>query len=190
MSKAYFDPIDDGPAPKIRICEHKGCEEQAMYPAPKGRSSLRQYYWFCLDHVREYNKKWNYYAGMDEDEIEHSRRVDITWQRPTWPIGKGPSKSFAKIFDQNFDPFSLFEDDHSPIQDNYQPSFAKNSDEAKALKVLQLDQPVTFSDIKQAYKALVKKFHPDANSGSKQAEERLKRIIIAFGVLKKSLGGK
>ena len=44
-------------------CEAKGCEEPGLYPAPKGRGHEGEYHRFCLDHVREYNKSYNYFSG-------------------------------------------------------------------------------------------------------------------------------
>ena len=69
-----------------RHCEHPGCEMPGEHRAPKDRS-LSDYWWFCLDHVRDYNRAWNYYAGMSEPEIELHLRNDTCWQRPTWPLG-------------------------------------------------------------------------------------------------------
>ena len=56
--------------PNIRRCDHPECGEEGKFPAPQSRQKLREYYWFCLDHVRDYNRKWDYYAGMKPEEIE------------------------------------------------------------------------------------------------------------------------
>jgi hypothetical protein len=47
---------------------------------------MTQYRWFCLQHVREYNAAWNYYAGMSDDEVEADIRRDPGWPRPSWPL--------------------------------------------------------------------------------------------------------
>ena len=50
-----------------------------------------------------------------------------------------------------------------------------------------LTPAVTEKELKARYKQLVKKHHPDANGGDKQAEERLKIINEAYTTLKKFL---
>lgn len=176
--------------PPERICDREGCCEPALYPAPKDRTHLREYFWFCIDHIREYNTNWNYYMGMNEDEIEHHRRSDTTWQRPTWPLGKSPIKSLKDIHDDILDPYGIFSEKPKEVEQKPQPQkpgicFSYNTYEARALIQLGLEQPVTFFAIKKAYKELAKQYHPDANNGDKTAEERLKVINHAYGILKK-----
>ena len=67
------------------------CYETGKYKAPKSRSNLKNYYYFCLDHVKEYNKSWDFYKGLSVDEMELSLRKDIVWDRPSWPLN-GRSK--------------------------------------------------------------------------------------------------
>lgn len=171
-----FRPKDEG-----RQCDHKGCLEGGEFRAPKSRDRLREYYWFCLDHVREYNKGWNYYAGLSEPEIEHIVRFDTVWNRQTWPMS-GMSAHEARLrcaLDRDFGigGGKGYKPDPQP---------ALTAEENRALKVLGLTFPVEFATIKTRYIALVKEHHPDANGGSKESEERLKSINLAFGVLKAS----
>ena len=65
-----------------------GCPLEGEYRAPKSRSQLRDYFWFCLDHVRAYNAAWDFYKGMSPGQIEAHLRDDTAWQRPTWPLGR------------------------------------------------------------------------------------------------------
>ena len=74
--------------PATRRCDHPGCADAGEYRAPKSPDRLREYFWFCIDHVREYNKAWNFYAGLSELEIERMVRFDTVWQRQTWPLGR------------------------------------------------------------------------------------------------------
>ena len=71
-----------------------GLSRAAEYPAPKSRDRLDEYHWFCLEHVREYNKSWNFCDGMNE-EIESEIREDTVWRRPTWPLGSGEMNALA-----------------------------------------------------------------------------------------------
>ncbi len=65
-----------------------GCGAPGEYRAPKSRSNLNEYWWFCLEHVRAYNAAWDFYKGMTPGEIEAQMRADTAWQRPTWPLGR------------------------------------------------------------------------------------------------------
>ena len=70
-----------------RVCEAPGCRLHGEYRAPWARDRLNEYRWFCLEHVREYNKKWDYFAGLGAEQIEAHIRADTTWRRPVWPLG-------------------------------------------------------------------------------------------------------
>lgn len=166
---------DDGPA--LRCCDSPGCEAAGEHRAPKSRERLRDYYWFCLNHVRDYNSAWNYYAGMSEAEVESERRGDTYWHRPTWPFTG--ERGFK---DGIGDHFGLFEDEATARQAGKE-RFAMRTPELAALAVLDLSPPVTRQTIKSRYKELVKRHHPDANGGSKEAEERLKAINRAYETL-------
>ena len=67
-------PLDDAVEVETdsvaRACDHPECAEAGLHRAPRSRDALNSYYWFCLDHVRAYNKAWNYYADMSDDEVE------------------------------------------------------------------------------------------------------------------------
>lgn len=175
-------------APAERRCQQPGCTEPGTYRAPKSRQNLNEYVWFCLDHVRDYNRAWNYYAGMDESEVEAHIRNDTVWQRPTWPLGSWhsfrPRHGGAKT--RFRDPFGFFREDGAPADKGGEPRHSLPPAERQALTVLELSPPVTRDEIKIRYKDLVKKLHPDANGGDKEAEERLKIINQAYSTLKQS----
>jgi len=182
--RAYFrldEPIREVP-PEARMCEHPECREEGVHRAPKARDRLNEYFWFCLDHVRAYNRSWNYYEGMDGSEIEAHIREDTVWQRPSWPLGGwGSRRSAGPIFR---DYFGFFAEGPSGAGRNDAPRRAPMSAEEQALAALDLQAPVTLTEIKVRYKILVKRLHPDANGGDKAAEERLKLINQAYSTLK------
>jgi hypothetical protein len=172
-----------GPTPAGRGCEIPGCREDGQYPAPKARDRLREYYWFCLDHVRQYNAAWDYYRDMSQAEIEAHLRHDTTWRRPTWRIGGARSLDFDLA-----DEFGLFEHDGAGAQAERARRKAagrhQSGSEIQALAVLDLEPPVTFARIRARYRTLVKRHHPDANGGDRQSEERLKLINQAYTTLR------
>ena len=165
------------PKPKIKICDHPECQEPGEYRAPKDRS-LKNYYWFCLKHVREYNKNWNYYAGMTEQEIEKENKFDSLSQKKTWPFGLplkhllkgGHVKDYFKLFSQR-------SDGDMPLSPQL------NEKQTKAVQKMGLSYPFSKDQLKTHYKKLVKKYHPDVNKGAKEAEEKFKEISQAYRVL-------
>lgn len=158
-------------------CDSPDCHKAGEYRAPKSREHLQDYYWFCLEHVRVYNKSWNYYAGMSEDEVEVERRADTYWHRPTRPLG-GDSFYSYKINDS----FGLFEDQEVG-EKTKSSNIAATGKELEALSILNLSPPVTRQEIKNKYKELVKIHHPDTNRDNKDAEEQLKLINRAYETL-------
>jgi hypothetical protein len=189
MSKHRARTVHDSyaaPRAATRVCDHPDCVAAGEYRAPKSRSTLNEYWWFCLDHVREYNRSWDYYAGMSTDQIEAEVRRDTTWQRPSWPMGKwGAQEKYLR--DRVLHGFS-FEFGHtngkSQAEEQAQRRQAARTAEEEALAVLDLAPPVDFPQIKARYRELAKRHHPDANGGDKAAEEKLKEINLAYNTLK------
>jgi hypothetical protein len=164
-----------------RPCDWPDCDEKegGVFRAPKSSNDLKNYHWFCLDHVREYNKSWNYYGHMNETQVESDRRRDTVWQRPTWPLGVNRA---AGGFDkrQFNDAFGVFDDDESPGSEHQNPGFHATTPEGKAAQILDLQPPFTVETVKAKYKELVKRHHPDANDGDKASEEKFKQISQAY----------
>lgn len=186
----FYEPE---PPPQPIHCQHPGCSEPGVYRAPKSRQHLNEYYWFCLDHVRDYNKAWDYYAGMSEREIEKHVRSDLVGGRPTWPLGKwgahGP-RGRSYTVNSEFIPDDVAEaidgakQARQKRQREAQKRSSRLSKEEQALAILELTPPVTMEEIRARYRSLVKRLHPDANGGDKSAEERLKVVNQAYSTLK------
>lgn len=177
-------------APTARPCAKKGCEGEGAFRVPRSRERLDQHLWFCLPHAREHNETWDYFQGMSETEIEAFAVDAVTGHRPTWPLGKRAANGHVKK------DFRAFRDSHRLFGE----AFAEGSDtstngtaarpltgpQQRALDVLNLEADASLHQIKARYKELVKRFHPDANGGDRGSEERLKRVIQAYGVLRAS----
>lgn len=171
---------DEQPRTALRHCDHPGCTGAGEYRAPKARDRLEDYYWFCLDHVRQYNASWDYYRGMSADQIEDEIRRDTTWQRPSWKLGT--------ITGRIHDPLGLFEEEGRARQEARRRSQERAmSPEQKAMRVLDLAPPLTIEQLKKRYKELVKQHHPDLHGGDKDAEERFKEINQAYKLLRGGL---
>jgi hypothetical protein len=159
-----------------------GCGAQGEYRAPKSRNSLRDYWWFCLEHVREYNAGWDFYKGMSAAEIEAHTRSDTSWQRPTWPLGRlGAALDEAMLHDP-LHVLNAGRRDRSRTSADETPP-----DLREPLATLGLGWPLSLEELKSRYKALAKRHHPDANQGDRGAEERIKAINAAYAALRARL---
>lgn len=183
----------EAPASEEKLCDFPGCEELGEHPAPRDQSLSGGYYRFCLEHVREYNASWNFLAGMSDSEVEENVRADHGWRRPTWPMGKGKRHSFKHDDEDLVDKFGIFNKGRD-FRDNGGDS-AEDLDQAAnftpaerhALRLLRLTPPISAEDIKDRYKELAKKLHPDLNKDNPKAEEGLKIVNEAYATLKNSL---
>lgn len=177
-ARRYHIPDPEAEA-LARACDTPGCGGLGAFRAPKARDRLGDYWWFCLEHVREYNRAWDYYKGMTPAQIEAELRRDSTWQRPSWPLGR-----LGAVEEAIADPLGLL------ARRRARPE--PRGDEAPAelrrpLAVLSLGWPVAREDVKSRYKALAKRYHPDRHGGAREAEERLKEINAAYAALMRAL---
>jgi len=202
----FFDRIRIKPrasaknAPKVReevvMCGWAGCNKPGPHRAPKGRGHEREYFNFCMDHVREYNASYNYFSGMTDDAVARYQKDALTGHRPTWKMGaNGGNKSKVKAedWDGAADPFSVFSELNG--RGKWRPGPGSGAEpkaearkvfnaERKALQVMGLTAAATTDEIKTKYKALVKQHHPDTNGGDRSTEDRLIEIIKAYNYLK------
>ena len=167
------------------MCDAPGCLAEGVYPAPRDRNRPRPYLYFCLEHVRAYNAGWDYYRGMTRDEIDADRRPDVVWRRPTWRLGGKEAMKATASF-QFEDPLAAFDGGDGEERPNRR--FRPGSDEAEAQIILGLEDDFGETELKLRYKTLVKRWHPDANGGSRESEERLKSINEAYRTLTRALG--
>jgi DnaJ-domain-containing protein 1 len=180
--------------PTIKRCEHEGCTEEGTYRAPRHDckhdiKNNANWHWLCLNHVREYNATWDFYKNMSEDEIIASRRRDIAWDRPSWPMGSWQAQAGTKPFlrseafvNGHKDPFGLFDD--VGYDDLNRQGFNFTPQQIEALKLFGLTSAFTQSELQKAYRALVKEHHPDVNGGCVHAEARIKSINVSYELLR------
>lgn len=157
------------------------CTAAGGYKAPKSRTSLNEYHWFCLEHVRAYNASWDFYKGMTPSQIEAQTRSDTGWQRPTWPLGS-LGKQQAMDDAMSRDPFNIL---HAAKPNRARPDQRSvPSDLREPMVTLGLVWPVSLDTVKARYKELAKRHHPDANGGDRASEEMLKTINIAYAAIR------
>lgn len=180
---------------ELPACQWPDCANRATHRAPKGRLRANEYWRFCLEHVREYNNSYNFFAGMSDEAIVKYQKDAVTGHRPTWKMGSiGGKRGAARRARGKFraadwdadDPFSLF-GEMGP-----RGGHARSASEGRkilnaqrrALDVLGLEADAKRTDIKARFKLLVKRHHPDANGGDRGSEDRLREIIAAYNYLK------
>ena len=179
-------------------CEWPDCKAPATHRAPKGRLREREYWRFCLDHVREYNHSYNFFAGMSAEDIARYQKDAVIGHRPTWKMGMVGGRAGARArsarlhpeFVTAFDPFGvLWELGGSAATRQASERRAREvrtvrNAGRRALDVLGLEVDASAAEVKTRFKALVKRHHPDANGGDRSCEDRLREIIQAYNYLK------
>jgi hypothetical protein len=172
------------------LCEWAGCQNKGPHRAPKGRENSREYFHFCLDHVREYNQSYNFFQGMNPDDVARYQKDALTGHRPTWKMGANSGAKGESAFDTASDPLQMFAELNGRARWRPGAQEAKAETrkvmnaERKALQVMGLAAGATLVEVKMKYKALVKQHHPDANGGDRSTEDRLIEIIKAYNYLK------
>ena len=162
------------------ICDWKNCKEIGKYKAPIEKDNSRNFRYLCLEHIKIFNKSWNYFANMNDEQVEYFIKSDLTWHKPTKSFAS--PDNFFKILWNN-----ALEDKTSIFGNTQFSEFKKSKLSEKdrhALEVLGLKYEAKWPDIQKKFKGLVKKYHPDKNHGSKKYEDILKKITLAYSQLK------
>lgn len=168
-------------------CDWPDCRHAGAARAPKSREAPGEHYWFCTPHAAEYNKNWNYFAGMNEAEVarnvEEERR---TGGRPTWSFkASNRSREAAAAASKGFffDAFGLFGAKRRDAEAAPETrSIGKI--ERKALADLDLEPGAQPAAVRARYTELLKRLHPDSNGGDRSMEDKLNRVIKAYKALK------
>lgn len=182
--------------PGEKPCDHPDCPRPATARAPRSRERLHEFYNFCQPHAAEYNKGWNFYAGMSEGEIRARYEDELmTGGRPTWQMKAGRFSREAAAFAAKFgtgrnsgagrwsDPFAMFGQDHQGRAPDSPETAHIGRLERQALADLDLEPGADKALIRARYHALLKRCHPDHNGGDRSAEDKLQRVIRAWKVL-------
>ncbi|MDD9798103.1 MAG: hypothetical protein OXT03_03210, partial [Alphaproteobacteria bacterium] len=112
LNSKYFDIIRIyRPRTKAQaarhMCDWPGCSQTGPYPAPVGADSDEKRY-FCFTHIKIYNKSFNFFAGMNEQDIRAFQHASHNGHRPPWMTGQKYKLHGAKTSPKWQDPFELF----------------------------------------------------------------------------------
>lgn len=167
-----------------RQCDWPNCNEAGEFKAAKNAQRRSdeppQWHWYCLEHVREHNERWNYFDALSPEDYQRARHTHPSWDGPTYPFRMNPEdianlrmKDSLGVFsgDARFSRFtSARGSDGKPL----------SAAALKALTTLGLTENASSQDIKTRYKALLKQYHPDANGGDRRGEKRMQAVIAAY----------
>jgi hypothetical protein len=146
-------------AESLRLCDHDGCREPGIHPAPKSPHGRERWH-FCEAHASEYNRRWNYFEGLTSAEAA------------------------AREADERRDADGYRQSSHNKWAGPGDGS--RSRDEMRALEMLEVETDAGFEEIKSAYRRLAKANHPDAAPGDPEAARRFQAVQAAYDVLRKA----
>ncbi len=178
-----------------RMCDKPGCNKPGKFRAPKSPDKLDVFFWFCMDHIREYNLRWNFFSDQSDADLERQFAADRVWERPTRPLrdavsGSAQPHSEGRAW-QRFgfdDPLELLGEKgtRNPGGERGGRMRRLPPTERKALEILDASDQQTKAEIRKIYKALVKDLHPDMNGGKRDDEARLTEVVWAWEQIRAS----
>ena len=158
-------------------CEFLNCKEEGIYPAPRSRKDITNYKYYCIEHIRDFNKSWNFFEGLTEEQFENEMRKSTTWDRPSWKFG---TQNHKMNFNDHFNIFNQ-ESNSNDSNKNISPKLLKS------WNTLGLQPTENINEVKKKYKVLAKKWHPDKNLDiKKNANDMFVKITSAYKMIIKS----
>lgn len=170
---------------ETRICDYEGCQEPGIHPAPKRVGDGKFY--FCKRHAAEYNKSFNFFDTMNEEEYKEFQENARYGFTPTWKMGAGPmggSKAASSHDPKTWRGREFFEQAAEAREARRNGQRKATGVAARALGELDLDPDAKPAEIRARYSELVRAFHPDSNGGDRSTEQKLARVIRAGKTLK------
>lgn len=175
-----------------RLCAEPGCDNPGEFRAPRLDGPLprgdgpTEYRWLCLDHVRAFNSRYNFFNGMSPDEIHEAQRPYAGWERETRAFAANGADRPPRWADFNdpLDAIGARFRERMANERQRQGGKPLSGADRRALNVLGLDQDTDRRGLRQRYSELVRKFHPDRNGGDRSMEKALQEVIAAYQHLK------
>jgi len=144
---------------QVRICDRHGCDEPGNCPAPKSPNSGERWY-FCQPHAAEYNRRWDYFEGLDKEEAEARASSE---RRENAGYAEASHYGWAGSGDGS-----------------------RTADEMRALEILGLESDADFEAIRKAWRAKAKEVHPDVRPGDDEAANAFQAVSLAYEVLRQA----
>ncbi len=144
-------------AKQVRLCDRHGCEEPGDCPAPKSPNSPERWY-FCQAHAAEYNRGWDYFQGLDDEEKAQRERDE---RRDSGGFSGGSFYGWGAPGDGT-----------------------RSREEMRALEILELESDADFETVRKSWRRLAKENHPDVKPDDKDAALKFQAIQAAYDVLR------
>ncbi len=181
-----------------RECNWPGCQEAGEFRAPGARSpgfdGPGDYRWFCLDHVRQFNAGYDYFEGMEAEEILRAQSPIYGWENTARAFRPDESVDAAPRWNDFSDPLEAIQArarDHvrrrsRDVREEMRSQGRFTPAERGALKVLGLELDVDRKTLRMRYTRLLRQYHPDQNGGDHGHAEKLQKVVEAYQLLKKA----
>ncbi|MFN0023184.1 MAG: J domain-containing protein [Parvularculaceae bacterium] len=175
-----------------RQCDAENCEKIAIVRVSKSPRDVEVKLWFCEEHARAHNARWNFFDGMTPEEAEAAKLANIYGDRPTWQMGKNErARMTAKTPGQGDlkDAFGIFSEavkTQQRARSDMRDGRPVSKLQSKAFTTLDLPANAPAAEIRKRYAELVRRFHPDANGGDRSTEGQLQEVVRAHHILKKA----
>lgn len=172
-------------------CAHAGCHEAGEFRArnfygKEGSSNgPGDYQLLCLEHIREFNAEYNWFAGMSQDEILAAQSPTYTWPNETRAFSASASVDAPPKWQDFHDPLDAISArfrDRMPKQ--RADGHIMGTEDRRALKTLGLNEDADRRALRSRYSEMVRKYHPDRNGGNRAYEKALQDVIAAYTHLK------
>lgn len=182
-----------------RSCHWHACTEVGEFRAPGPQSAgfdgPGEYRWFCLEHVRQFNSGYDFFDGMNSEEILRAQSPIHGWDqesrafRPTAGVDGAPrwadfndpldaigarARAFKAHADRSLNPQQR--KDGRPV----------SAEERRALDVMVLPIDADRRALRMRYSELVRRYHPDHNGGDRGYEMRLRQVVDAYQLLRRA----
>ena len=173
-----------------RVCHEPGCEQPGEFRAPPLEGASEggppAFRWMCLDHVRAFNSRYNYFEGMTADEIHAAQRPLAGWERETRAFARAGTDQGPRWADFT-DPLDAigarYRREHAPERSDGKPL---SGQDRASLKVLGLAASADRMALRKRYSELVRRYHPDRNGGDRSHETMLQQVIAAYQQLRQA----
>ncbi len=178
-----------------RNCAHPRCDRPGEFRAPNpygrppGPNGPGDYQWLCLDHVREFNAGYDWFAGMSAEEISAAQSPLNVWPSETRAFREGGNVDAPPKWADWRDPLEAINARFRGRAEEARPATTPtgillSAEDKRALSTLGLGSDADRRAIRAAYSRLVRKYHPDKNGGDRSHEKALQAVIDAYAHLR------
>ena len=186
-------PRFHGRVPREAACAVPGCREPGEFRAPatqhRSPDGPPPWRWLCLDHVREFNAGYNFFDGMNAEQILAAQSPTAGWETesrafraagsadlpPRWADFRDPIDALGARFRQRMD---------EARREAKNPGMSR--EEHAAMQLLALPADADRAALRRRYSELVRKYHPDRNGGDRSFEAKLGEVVAAYQLLRKT----